>query len=179
MARIRKIEVVPYDPRWREMYRTEAARIAAIFGAELIAIHHIGSTAVPGLNAKPIIDMMPLVRHIERVSNFDPAMIQLGYEPLGENSIPGRRFFVRGGDLNRTHHVHTYQPDHPEVARHLDFRDYLIAHPREARRYAQIKAELARQFPHDIDAYMAGKDAFIKDTIRQAQQWRASLLERK
>jgi len=177
LAQIRKIEVVPYDPRWPGMYRAEAARIAAIFGSEIIAIHHIGSTSVPGLNAKPIIDLMPLVRHIERVSNFDSAMIQLGYEPLGENSIPGRRYFVRGGDINRTHHVHTYQPDNPEVARHLDFRDYLIAHPQEARRYARIKEKLARQFPHDIDGYMAGKDAFIKEMIQKAHQWRVSLPE--
>jgi GrpB-like predicted nucleotidyltransferase (UPF0157 family) len=173
MRKRRKIVVVPYDLRWPEMYRAEAAQLTAIFGPELISIHHIGSTSIPGLSAKPIIDLMPLVRDIEMVARFDSAMIQLGYQPMGENGIPGRRYFVKGGDLNRTHHVHTYESGNPEVARHLDFRDYLIAHPEEAQEYASIKQQLARQFPHDIDSYMAGKDAFIKETIQKARQWRA------
>ena len=173
MRKRRKIVIVPYDPCWPAMYRAEAAQLSAIFGPELISIHHIGSTSIPGLSAKPIIDMMPLVRNIERVARFDSAMIQLGYEPMGENGIPGRRYFVRGGDLHRTHHVHTYAAGNPEVARHLDFRDYLIAHPEEAQEYTRIKQQLARQFPHDIDSYMAGKDVFIKEIIQKAQKWRA------
>jgi GrpB-like predicted nucleotidyltransferase (UPF0157 family) len=170
---MRHIVVVPYDPAWPEMFEKEAAKIIALFGRELVAIHHIGSTAVPGLSAKPIIDMMPVVRDIERLVEFNPAMIRLGYEPKGEHSIPGRRYFVRGGDKNRTHHLHTFGLNHPEVARNLDFRDYLVAHPAEAGQYAALKEELARRFPHDIDGYMAGKDAFIREIIRKAQEWRA------
>jgi GrpB-like predicted nucleotidyltransferase (UPF0157 family) len=75
------IVVVPYDPAWSEMFEKEAAKIIALFGRELVAIHHIGSTAVPGLSAKPIIDMMPVVRDIERLVEFNPAMMRLGYEP--------------------------------------------------------------------------------------------------
>ena len=82
-------------------------------------------------------------------------------------------YFVKGGDLHRTHHVHTYAVGNPEVARYLDFRNYLIAHPEEAQEYARIKQQLARQFPHDIDSYMAGKDVFIKEIIQKAQKWRA------
>jgi GrpB-like predicted nucleotidyltransferase (UPF0157 family) len=170
---MRHIVVVSYDPAWPEWFEAEAARIAGVFGRELVAIHHIGSTSVPGLSAKPIIDIMPVVRDIEQVAEFNPAMVRLGYEPKGEFGIPGRRYFVRGGNENRTHHVHTYGPDNPELARHLDFRDYLRAHPATAGQYATLKEELARQFPHDIQGYMAGKDAFIRETIRQAQAWRA------
>lgn len=173
MGEMRIIVVVPYDSGWPEKYQQEAEKISAIFGQELISIHHIGSTANPGMSTKPVIDIMPVVRDIEAVDAFNPAMIQLGYEPQGENGIPGRRFFVRGGDAHRTHHVHTYQPGNPEVDRHLDFRDYLIAHPEEAQQYASLKMELARQYPHDIDAYMAGKDALIKKTIHRAHPWRA------
>jgi GrpB-like predicted nucleotidyltransferase (UPF0157 family) len=156
------------------MFEREAAKIADIFGPELMAIYHIGSTSVPGLSAKPIIDMMPLVRNIEQVTAFNPAMIRLGYEPRGEYGIPGRRYFIKGGDEHRSHHVHTFQQDHLEVARHLDFRDYLTAHPAEAQQYAALKAGLARQFPHNIEGYMAGKDAFIKKIIEKAQLWRAN-----
>jgi len=173
MGEMRNIVVVPYNPDWPEQFRREAAKIAIIFGPELISIHHIGSTSVSGLNAKPIIDLMPVVRDIEKVTMFNPAMIELGYEPKGEFDILGRRYFAKGGDDHRTHHVHTYAPDNPEVKRHLDFRDYLMAHPAEAQFYASLKAELAQQFPHDTFGYMAGKDSFIKETLRKAHQWRA------
>lgn len=173
---MRSIVVVPYDPTWPEQFRRAAAEIAAVFGQELISIHHIGSTSIPGLRAKPIIDIMPVVRHIEQVEAFNSAMIELGYEPRGEYGIPGRRYFVKGSDTQHLHHVHTYEPDNPEVARHLDFRDYLVAQPERARQYADLKVALAGQFPHDIFGYMAGKDAFIKETIRQAQTWRARQL---
>jgi GrpB-like predicted nucleotidyltransferase (UPF0157 family) len=173
MSDMRNVVVVPYDPDWPAQFRAEATQIAAIFGPELLSIHHIGSTAIPGLNAKPIIDIMPIVRDIEKVDLFNPAMIQLGYEPKGENDIPGRRYFVKGSDAHRTHHVHIYALDNAEVKRHLDFRDYLIVHPEEAEYYGSLKAELARQFPHDIFGYMAGKDGFIREIILKAQQWRA------
>ena len=174
MGKMRHIVVVPYDPGWVKAYEAEAARLAAIFGPELISIHHIGSTSVPGLAAKPIIDIMPVVRDITRVDMFNPAMIELGYEPRGEFGIPGRRYFSKGDDRHRTHHVHTFAQDSPEVARHLDFRDFLSAQPEAARQYAGLKLALARQFPHDIDGYRAGKDGFIKEIIRQAQAGRGS-----
>lgn len=173
MGGMRNIVVVPYNPRWSDMFQQEANKIIAVFGQECIAIHHIGSTAIPGMSAKPIIDIMPVVRNIEKVDLFNPVMRQLGYEPKGENSIPGRRYFVKGGDEHRTHHVHTYEPGHPEVIRHLSFRDYLSAYPEEAQRYARLKQTLAHQHPHDIFGYMAGKDSFIKKTIAKALEWYA------
>jgi len=172
MGDIRNILVVIYNPEWPKMFQQEADKIAAVFGRELVDIHHIGSTAVPGLRAKPIIDMMPVVRTIDKADRFNAAMQQLGYEARGENGIAGRRYFSKGGDEDRSHHVHVFGQDNPEVARHLDFRDYLIAHPAEARQYAKIKIALAHQFPHDIYGYMDGKDAFIKTIIQKAQAWR-------
>lgn len=173
MAKMRNIVVVDYDPNWPAMFEVEAAKVAAVFGDELLAIHHIGSTSIAGMRAKSIIDMMPVVRDIERVDQLNEAMIELGYRPLGENEIAGRRYFVKGDDAHRTHHVHSYQPDHPEVKSHIDFRDYLIAHPDKANKYAELKMLLAKQYPHDIDAYIAGKDAFIKEIIEKARVWRA------
>lgn len=174
MGATRNIVVVPYDPVWPGKFEVAVAELSPIFGAELIAIHHIGSTAIPGLSAKPIIDMMPVVRDIARVDALNPAFVRRGYEPMGEHGIPGRRYFVKGGDLHRTHHVHIYEPNNPEVKRHLGFRDYLIAHPDQARQYASLKQDLARQYPHDIEGYMAGKDAFIKAIIQEAERWRVN-----
>ena len=174
MGNMRNIVVVPYDPAWPERYRQEAAALASILGPELVAIHHIGSTAVPGLSAKPVIDILPVVRDVGTLDPFHPALIALGYEPRGENGIPGRRFFSKGTDGHRTHHVHAFGVGHAEIARHLDMRDYLIAHPEEALQYASLKIELAKQYPHDILGYMAGKDAFIKEVLMKAGEWRAA-----
>lgn len=171
MSPMRTIRVVSYRPKWYELFQVEAVRIKAILGQQLIAIHHIGSTSVRGLSAKPIIDIMPLVRCIEAVDQYNDAFIALGYRPYGENGIPGRRFFVKGPNYKRTHHIHTYELHHPEVARHLDFRDYLRAHPDFAHKYGQLKIKLAQQFPHDIDGYIRGKSPFINDVIKKARGW--------
>ena len=170
---MRTIVVVPYDPIWPEMFRQEAARIATVFGPDLVAIHHIGSTSIPGMSAKPIIDIMPVVRCIDRVDALNPAMAQLGYEAFGEHGIPGRRYFRKGGDEDCTHHVHIFEPGSPEVAKHLDFRDYLVAHPGDAQAYAGLKQDLARQFPHDVYAYMDGKDGLIREIMQRARAWRS------
>lgn len=171
MCKQREITVVAYDPAWAERFREEASRIASVFGGELLSMHHIGSTSIPGMSAKPIIDIMPVVRDITMVEVFNEGMIQLGYTPMGEYGITGRRYFVKGADP-RTHHVHSYQPDNPEVKRHLDFRAYLIAHEEEARQYAQLKGRLAAQHRHDLEAYTQGKAAFIQDILAKARAWR-------
>ena len=116
---------------------------------------------------------MLIVRNIEKVEMFCSHLRQLGYEPMGEKGIPGRRLFFKGSDTHRTHVVHTYEPDHPEVTCLLNFRDYLIARPREAQLYANLKEKLVRQFPHDIFGYRAGKHAFIQEALQKAHKWRA------
>jgi GrpB-like predicted nucleotidyltransferase (UPF0157 family) len=172
MGEMRNIVVVPYEAAWAERYREEEALIRGVFGEELLAIHHIGSTAIAGMSAKPIIDIMPVVRKIERVDAFDAVMLEIGYRARGELGIAGRRHFVKGGDASRTHHVHAYEPENPEVTRHLHFRDYLSAHEDEAREYARLKIELAGRYRDDIDGYMKGKDGFIQGILEKAREWR-------
>jgi GrpB-like predicted nucleotidyltransferase (UPF0157 family) len=164
------VRVVPYCCEWPLLFEQEATLICEVFGDELAEIHHIGSTSVPGLQAKPIIDMLPVVRQIERVGLFNGGMRTLGYEALGEFGIPGRRYFRKGGD-DRTHQAHVFQVGDPGVERHLAFRDYLRAHPRVAADYGVLKAGLASQFPEDIDGYADGKNAFVKATEQEALRW--------
>ena len=170
---MRRVEVIPYDPAWAETFAREADEIAGVFGPEALAIHHIGSTSIPNLCAKPIVDVLVEVRDIERVDDFNAEMAGRGYQPKGEFGIPGRRFFIKGGDATRTHHVHVFQAGHPDVERHLNFRDYLIEHPAEARAYGRLKEELAQRFPEDIEGSMAGKDRLIKEMDRKAAAWGA------
>ena len=169
----RKVRVVPHDQMWAEKFRIEAEQIAEILGDEVVAVHHIGSTAIPNISAKPIVDLLVQVRNIATVDTFDPEMARRGYEPRGENGIPGRRYFVKGSDELRTHHVHVFQTGDPHIERHLDFRDYMRAHPKEAQAYGRLKERLARAFPEDIEGYMSGKDRFIKESEKKAGAWRA------
>ena len=103
----RKIEVVDYCPEWKEKFWQEAAKIQEILGENCITVYHIGSTSVKGLRAKPIIDLMPVVKELEAVDLHNKEFEALGYECKGEYGILGRRFFMKGGDL-RTHHVHIF-----------------------------------------------------------------------
>jgi GrpB-like predicted nucleotidyltransferase (UPF0157 family) len=169
---MRTIEVVHHDPAWEQAYRDEAARLFHIFAPRLRCIHHIGSTAIDGIKAKPIIDLLIEVDDIQAIDAYHMSMQRLGYIPKGEFGIQGRRFFSKGHEEHHTHHIHVFQAGHPEIARHLEFRDYLQAHPDEAQAYSHLKEELACIFPHDTDAYTNGKTAFIEDIDQKAHAWK-------
>lgn len=166
----RRVEVVPYDSAWPQLFAAEAAHLRQVFGEELLALHHIGSTAVPGLVAKPIVDMLPEVRDIAAVDALDDAMVSLGYIPKGENGIPGRRFFTKDVDGVRRFHVHVFQAGDPEIERHLLLVSHLQASPAARQAYAALKQELARQYPNDIAAYTNAKTALIHELEHQARR---------
>lgn len=168
----RRIEATSYKPEWPERFEEEARELASIFGDEIVATHHIGSTAIPGISAKPIIDILVEVRDIERIDDFNAEMVARGYVPKGEFGIPRRRFFIKGSETARTHHIHVFEVGNPESVRHLAFRDHLRTHAEAAQAYSRLKEELARRFPHDIDAYIAGKDGFVEEIERKALAWR-------
>ena len=166
------IIVVDYDPCWEQQYLAEAKTIRAILGKNCTAIFHIGSTAVRGLKAKPIIDIMPVVCSIAAVDEKQGAFEETGYEYLGEFGMAQRRYLRKGGD-ERTHQVHIFQEtDRINIERHLAVRDFLRAHSEIARQYGALKESLARRYPYDIEGYCDGKDAFVKDLEHQALRWK-------
>jgi GrpB-like predicted nucleotidyltransferase (UPF0157 family) len=167
---LRKVEVTTYNKAWPSMFEEEANELRKIFDSEVIKIHHIGSTSVKGLKAKPVIDIMPVVKNINRIDEFNTAMTDIGYEPKGENGITGRRFFQKGGD-NRTHHVHIFRLGNPEIERHLAFRNYLRSHPDAVKEYGNLKEELSQRFPNDIEAYIHGKDQLVSEIEKRAIAW--------
>jgi GrpB-like predicted nucleotidyltransferase (UPF0157 family) len=172
---MRKVEVLPHNPQWRVAFEAEARQVATALGETVVAIHHIGSTAIPNIYAKPVVDLLVEVKEITDVDGRSSAMESLGYEALGEFGIPGRRYFRKDNqDGIRTHHIHAFEAGSAEVERHLAFRDYMIAHPGAAQKYSELKRTLARDHPQSIEGYMAGKDGFIKEMERRAIQWRAS-----
>lgn len=158
----KKIEVVSYTPKWPEMFAEEAEQIKKALGANCIDIHHIGSTSVPGLAAKPIIDILPVVRDILEVDRAEEAMINLGYKAKGEHGVAFRRYFQKNKG-ERSYNVHAYEQGDPEIDRYIKFRNWLRSHDDDAKNYAQLKLKLAEQFPQDILKYCSGKDAFVAD----------------
>jgi GrpB-like predicted nucleotidyltransferase (UPF0157 family) len=172
---MRKVEVVAHDHQWRDAFEAEAKHVAAALGENVVAIHHIGSTAIPNIYAKPVIDLLVEVRDIAELDGQSSAMESLGYEVMGEYGIPGRRYFRKDTREGiRTHQIHAFESGSAEVERHLAFRDYMIAHLEDAQRYSELKRKLADQHPHSIDEYIDGKDTFIKEIDRRAAQWRTS-----
>jgi GrpB-like predicted nucleotidyltransferase (UPF0157 family) len=168
----RTIEVVPYDPFWEVLFEQESSRIKDVIAEGLVDVHHIGSTSVPGLSAKPIIDMMPEVLNLDVLDDFNLAMEGLGYIVMGEFGIPGRRFYMKGL-IDRTHHVHAFERGSEGLNRHLAVRDFLRDHFDEAAAYADLKMKLAAQFPHDNDGYCDGKHDFVQQLERRALRWRS------
>ena len=166
----RKVEVVGYDGEWPQKYRAEKRELERVFGPVAVCFHHAGSTSVPGLAAKPVIDIFVEVCDLNRVDSLHPKMERLGYEPMGEAGIPNRRFFRKGGN-QRTHHVHCFLTGGKEIQRHLAFRDYLRNHPHRAEEYGTLKTKLAKEFPSDIQAYMDGKAGLIAQIEREALLW--------
>lgn len=168
----REIIIVPYDNSWPIKYQDEVKRIKKILENEIISDHHIGSTSIPGMSAKPIIDILLEVRNISKIDEYNQKMIELGYEPRGELGIPGRRYFSREEPKDlRTHHIHAFQSGDENLARHLAFRDYMISHNKEAKIYARLKEGLARKYRYDVDAYIVGKESYVNEIERKALEW--------
>jgi GrpB-like predicted nucleotidyltransferase (UPF0157 family) len=134
--------LMPHNPRWAEKFEAESAMVMAAVGDSAIAVHHIGSTAIASVVAKPIIDMLMVVQSIQDIDSRNGDLEKLDYE--------------------RTFHLHVYGKGNPQITRHLAFRDFLRANPEYAAEYSNLKLRLARQFPHSSQEYIAGKEPLIR-----------------
>jgi len=168
--------VVDYDPRWPLMYEEERTRILQAVGQDLVAIEHVGSTAVPGLAAKPIIDIMPGVRSLADAAHCIAPLRQLGYDSVPEHEalIPERRFSRKGWRGAATHHLHVVEVTSAFWERHILFRDYLRAHPDAAAAYAALKRDLAARYRDDRDRYTDAKTSSIQAIEERARRERAA-----
>lgn len=156
-----QILLEPHDPRWLVSAAEEGRRIAWACGPAVLRVEHIGSTSVPGLVAKPILDMMPVLRTYEDGYACVGPMRAMGYWYAGEFGIAGRHLFVKGSP--RTHHAHMLVEGSKEARRHLAVRDALRASPEMAARYAALKEQLATRFGDDRDGYASAKGALMRE----------------
>ena len=160
------IVLLPHDPRWLQSAADECRRIAAACGSVVLRVEHIGSTSVPGLIAKPILDMMPVLRDFEDGFACVEPMRALGYWYAGDYGIAGRHLFVKGAP--RTHHAHFLVEGSKEAIRHIAVRDTLRARPDLAARYAALKTDLAAQFGSNREGYAMSKSAFMRELFDAA-----------
>jgi len=169
------IVVSNYDPAWTAMFEQECARLRATLGSLVLTIEHIGSTAVPGLAAKPIIDLQASVRDLADARSRCIVPLQASgyrYMPEYESWLPGELFFRKGPPGPWTHHLHVLQADDPRWRDRLLFRDYLRIHPEAAREYAKLKRDLAAAFDDDISRYRNAKATFVAATMTEARAGR-------
>ena len=164
----RPVRVVDYDPRWASMFEEARSEIVGRCGVLLVAVEHIGSTSVPGLAAKPVIDIMAAVESIDDAQALVDPLAALGFEYVPKNDVAGRRFFRRGPRGAGTHHLHVVEQGSWKWRRQLLFRDHLRAHPDAAADYERLKRELAARHGPDRGAYTDAKTSFIKSVVEMA-----------
>jgi GrpB-like predicted nucleotidyltransferase (UPF0157 family) len=161
-----RVELVDHDPSWAELFEAEKGRISAIFDGRAVAIEHVGSTSVPDLCAKPIVDVLVGLRELELSDADVESMRSLGYEYLGEYGLPGRLFFRKEP---RTHHVHVVAHGGEHWERQLMFRDALRSDTEERERYDEFKRRLAAE-GHPRDVYTELKTPFIREVEARARE---------
>jgi len=168
---MRKIEVVPYNSEWPSLFEEEKKALLDLDIPTIRRIHHIGSTAVDDLAAKPIIDILLEVDSLESLDQSQKKIEELGYESMGEFGIEGRRYYRKGKEI-RTHHIHAFLASNPHSLRHIAFRDYLSANEKIKKEYASLKLKVASQCENDIDRYCDGKNEFIQTHEKLAIKWK-------
>lgn len=164
------VEIVPADPRWPELAAAEISRLERALAPRLVAgIHHVGSTSVPGLEAKPILDLLAGIR--DHTPDPDPALTALGWHlvPVELDGQPWRRFYVLPKNGKRYAHLHLVVPTSPPFRVFLTFRDQLRADPETTRAYAALKRELAERHRTDREAYTRAKASFIEGVLALAE----------
>lgn len=165
-----KVELLPHDPKWAGAAIAESEALASAMGSILVAVFHMGSTAIPGIRAKPVLDLMPVVTSLSELDSRRTAIEALGYEWWGELGLPGRRYCTRSEPVTgcRLIQLHCYAEGSSEITRHLAFRDYLRANPEIAAAYDQEKARCQCLHPDDSHAYGDCKDPWIKKVEAEA-----------
>lgn len=170
------IVLVDYDPQWPILYEGEKGQLLGVIGHAVVAIEHVGSTAVPGLGAKPTIDIMVAIRDLADAAECIEPLEKIGYEYLAEYEalIPERRFFRKGSAKAPSYHLHMVELTSEFWETHLRFRDLLRTNPEVAEEYYQLKKELAVKYGSNRDAYTDAKTPFIQSVVANARAAKAT-----
>ena len=161
------ITVVPHDPRWASLFDEASSQLRSKLGTSILDVHHVGSTAVPGLCAKPVLDMLVLIPSLQDAHDLVPELAQLGYRLGTEDDVRDRLFFQRRHGTTRTHHLSLAEPNSHYRSVTIAFRDALRSDQVLAASYCDLKTRLAIKFPTDREAYQNGKTDFVLGTLER------------
>ncbi|RLA66019.1 MAG: GrpB family protein [Epsilonproteobacteria bacterium] len=166
------VELTPYSPWYKQFFLKECQFLKKILRRNLVEIHHIGSTSIPSILARPILDVLCVVHTLDGIDLFSHEFEKFGLHPKGEYGIPGRRYFERYAKDQITHiaHIHILERSNPKVSDHLDFRDYLNAEPEVAKEYENLKIALREHYPENPELYSAGKNEFTQTVLKNLKQ---------
>ena len=164
----RHIIVQPYDEAWKQDFISISNEIRDVLGELALRIEHVGSTSVPGLSAKPVIDIDVVIRDHSVLDEVISRLAKIGYQHEGNLGIAGREAFgYEGKEHLKEHHLYVCPEDSPELKRHIAFRDYLRSHPDAVQEYSRIKEEAASFYPYDIDQYIGHKSPVIEKIYKE------------
>jgi GrpB-like predicted nucleotidyltransferase (UPF0157 family) len=161
-----RVRLVEYDPLWPERFAAEERRIRGSCGTLALRLEHVGGTSIPGMCAKPVLDMAAGRPRDASLQAYVTALERAGYQHRGERGVPGRQFFRRGDP--RAYHLHLVEEGGSLWMGYLAFRDYLRSHAAAARRFAEVKRLLAARHPEDREAYMNAKAPYVEEILRLA-----------
>jgi GrpB-like predicted nucleotidyltransferase (UPF0157 family) len=162
------VKLVHHHAKWTEYFGEEKQLLFKVLGEKVLDIRHIGSTSITGIPAKPILDILAAVETLADVGAFTQDLNNIGYADKDDGGVPGRRFFVKGAQAKRTHHLNFCEINSFFWRSHLAFSDYLERYPETAIEYSTLKRGLADRFPNDRGAYTAGKEEFVRSILDRA-----------
>jgi GrpB-like predicted nucleotidyltransferase (UPF0157 family) len=164
------VKLVSYDQKWLQSFLLEQKKLSKIFSLDALEIQHVGSTAIPGIQAKPIIDIVLVVNSLQKVTNHEKKLKAIGYQKKKNDLRKERLFFTKGPEESRTHYLHIGESGSNYVLDMILFRDYLRNHKKEARVYSKLKEQLANKYKNSREIYTAKKAKFVKNVIKKAKK---------
>lgn len=168
----RPYSLVEYDPDWVDRFNFHANKIEEVLGPVVLEVHHIGSTSIPGMMAKPNIDIEVVASNLDDVRKLSPDMVESGYVSRADYSKIGEEYFTEDAeDGNRLTSIHVLPVGHPDIQMQLNFRDYLRTHDEDRKLYAETKRRLYAEYRNDYGSYDGGKKEVIEAIKRRAEFW--------
>lgn len=156
------VKLVKYNPKWQQSFESEAKKIKKVFGADALDIQHVGSTAIPGILAKPIIDIVLIVSSLQKARRYIKKLKDIGYDLKKNDQRTERLFFTKGPEIKRTHYLHVGEVGSGYAEDMILFRDYLRERHDIAEKYSKLKESLAEKYPEKRELYSAQKEKFIE-----------------
>ncbi|KAB1197039.1 MULTISPECIES: GrpB family protein [Haloferax] len=169
------VELVSHDPAWHDASDCEVERLRSLLETDVLGFEHVGSTAIPGIAAKPVVDLLSVVSDLDEADHLVAELEAAGYEERPDDGVPDRRFFARGPPSRRTHYLSVTERGSDCHREQVTFRDSLRQEPKLAAEYDRLKRELADDYPDDRASYTAGKSSFVQSVLDRVDERRSSV----